>query len=278
MTDALPLSLVPAASALARSAGFVTAGSWPLLPGSCLRVRLAAVLALAAVCLPQAITGRSTVLPTDPGGATLPGVLVVILQEGLLGAALGCSVAAVSAAASWAVSIAQAALGDDGSPTESGPEEDPLDPLVGSAGALGRLAFWMSTAAFFTAGGERWVVGGLVASYRTLPPGLWQDSDLGALTGALAASSFGIAVSLAIPLLAAVVTFRLATAIVLRTARLSPGHGLLRAASMLVMLAALWLATDLLAARLGHALEGPIERAVGGVVRPPDVTPEPARE
>lgn len=254
MVDSTTLPLIPALCALARSAGFVTAGSWPLLPGACPRVRLAATFALTAACLPHAAAASDRSTPL----AALP-------LELLLGAALGGCVAAVSAAVSWAISFAQAALGDDGQPTEFTTEPDPLDPLVGSCGAMGRLAFWMGTAAFFGAGGERWLVGGFIGSYHTMPPGHWHTGDLASLAAELAASGFGLAVSLAIPLLAAVVTFRLSTALVLRTSSLSLGPGLLRAASTLMLLAVLWIAGDLWAGRLGHALEGPLDRAFGVV-------------
>lgn len=254
MTEFPPIPLLPALCALARSAGFVAVGSWPLLPGGCLRVRLAATVALTAAGFPQAIATA----PTAGGLASVP-------LEALLGMVLGACVAAVAAASAWAVSITLAALGEDGQPAETGCDEDPLEPLVGSGGALSRLAFWMGTAAFFTAGGERWVVGGIVASFRAMPPGTWQMADLETLAGELATTGFAIALSLATPLLAAVVTFRLTTAIVLRTASLAPGPGLLRALSILLVLAALVAAADLLAGGLGHALEGPLERAVGSV-------------
>jgi type III secretory pathway component EscT len=253
VTETLPIPLVPALCALARSAGFVAAGSWPLLPGGCLRVRLAATVALTAAALPRAVATTSA---QD---------LASVPLDGLLGLALGACVAAVAAATSWAVSLALAALGEDGQPAESGREDDPLEPLVGSGDALARLAFWMGTAAFFTAGGERWVVGGIVASFDSLPPGAWRLEDLGTLAGELATTGLAIAVSLAIPLLVAIVTFRLTTAIVLRTAGLAPAPGLLRAVSILLVLAGLVVAADLLAGRLGHALEGPLERALGGV-------------
>lgn len=252
MNDPLPISLLPTLCVLARSAGFVAAGSWPLLPGSCLRIRIAATIALSAACLPHAFNAADSA----PSLATVP-------LEAVVGCAMGFCVAAVSAAVSWAVSFALSAVGEDPQPDVTADEPSPVESIIGTSGALAQLAFWMGTAAFFSAGGERWIVGGLIGSYRSMPPGVWGEADVGRLVLELASSGFTIAVSLAIPLLAALVTFRLTTAIVLRTANLSPGPGLLQAATMIVALVAIVLAGDLWAGRLGNALEGPLERAVG---------------
>lgn len=209
--------LVPAACVGTRMGAAVAVGAVPLGDVLPLRARAALALTLAVVALPQAAAA--------PAADT---AWHALLAEAFIGAGLGLVVAFACAAAAWAGglvgSVAGLAWADD-----FGPAGDP------QAAGLARLAWWLGLAGFFAAGGHLAVVAGLVDSFRTIPPGA-APAVVADLVIAAPSLALHLAVTLAGPALAAVVTFHVAAAVCVRTVRFAPGQGMLQAAAALVAL------------------------------------------
>lgn len=192
--------------------------------------------ALAIVAIPMALAATDSTT-RGPVGPLLP----VLLGELLVGLMLGAAVAAILSATGWAGGLLGSVSGLSWA--------DDFDPsAAGESAGIARLAWWVGLAAFFSAGGHLAVVGGLIDSVRHLPIGdvfgvasrPWL-MNLALRTPAVAVS---LAAMLALPALAAVVAFHLASAICLRTVLFSPGPGLLQGLGSLVLLASLWLGAE----------------------------------
>ena len=69
---------------------------------------------------------------------------------------------------------------------------------------------------------------------------------------------------LAVPALAAVLAFHLATAVCLRTIPFTPGPGLLQALASLVLLAAVYLGAEAWSDGFGRMVTGPVESCFDG--------------
>ena len=254
-----PHSIV-AAGVCARVAAAVATGTLPILPGASLRIRIALAAALAVVAVPGA---WATAELAAPVAATAPAVGEMLAGELLVGLALGTAVAAVLAAAGWAGGILGSVSGlswaDDFDPDAAG---------QGESAGIARLARWVALAAFFAAGGQLAVVAGIVDSVRHVPVGTafggpardWIDSVAIAAPGA----ALELAVHIAMPALAAVVTFHLAAAICLRTIPFTPGQGLLQSLAAVVLLAAVWLAAESWAGGTTAALIGAVDGCFPG--------------
>lgn len=221
------------AGVCARMTAAVCTGTLPILEGVSFRIRAALSLALAVVAAPLAWRGAAI----DPGAS--PALLLA--GEAVVGLAAGTAMAAVLMATGWAGGILGSVSGlswaDDFSPAGDS-----------QAAGVARLAWWIGLAAFLAAGGQLTVVGGLVDSVLQIPVG-----SLGSATGresllrlavAMPTVAISLAVSLAIPALAAVLAFHLAAVFCLRTANFSPAPGFLQSLAALVLLGGLWLGLD----------------------------------
>lgn len=219
-----------------RMAVAVFVGAVPLAGLVPVPARAALALALAAVSLPAAGAARWATAPSAPA-APLP---LVIGGEAVVGLGLGLIMATVVAAAAWAGMLLGSATGltwADDFATEGDLE----------AAGMTRLARWLGVAGFIGGGGHLAVVGGLLDSVQRLPVGMataaLATGDRGSafIDSVTAAPAVGVSLALALaaPALAAVVTFHVAAAVCLRTVRFVPGPGLLQAAAALVLVATL---------------------------------------
>ena len=236
MTETLSPEIVVAAGVCGRIAAAVCTGTLPILPGGSFRIRLALALALVVVAVPMALAVQGTA-SARPVGSLLP----VLAGELLVGLMMGTAAAAVLSATAWAGGILGSVSGLSWA--------DDFDPdAAGESAGIARLAWWVGLAAFFTAGGQLAVVGGLIDSVRHLPIGAAFVGPPREWLVTLAVTTPAVAVSmaamLALPALAAVVAFHLASAICLRAVLFSPGPGLLQGLASLVLLCSLWLGAE----------------------------------
>jgi len=234
--ETLPAACIVAVGVCGRMVAAVATGTLPILPGGSLRIRLTLAVALAMVALPMALAVQNTPVPR-PIGPLLP----VLARELLVGLLMGTAAAAVLAATAWAGGILGSVSGLSWA--------DDFDPAAGGESAgIARLAWWVGLAAFFAAGGQLAVVGGLIDSVRHVPVGTAFGGTPAEWLMTLAVTTPAVAISLAatlaLPALVAVVAFHFASAICLRAIPFSPGAGLLQGLASLVLLASLWLGAE----------------------------------
>lgn len=244
-----------AAGVFARMAAAVAVGVLPITAGVGVRVQGAVVLALTMAALPLAAAAAPTTMT-----ASSP-LLFVVLAEAVVGLVLGLAAAAVFAAAGWAGGILGSVTGlswaDDFTP-----EGDP------QAAGMARLAWWMGLGGFLAAGGHVDLVVGLVDSVRTLPvasavaaDGRFSES-LEMLATTMPTVALSLALTLALPALAAVLAFHLVAVISVRTASFEPGQGLLQASASLVLLAAVCIGTDSWIGGFAALVQAPLEKTL----------------
>jgi flagellar biosynthetic protein FliR len=242
-----------AAGVIARIAAAIAVGVLPVTSGVGFRVQAAVALGLSIAAFPAADAAAPTAV-RDPLA-----LLWIVPAEAAVGLALGAAAASVLAAAAWMGAILGSVTGlswaDDFTP-----EGDP------QTAGVARLAWWTALAGFVAADGHLQVVAGLVESVRRLPigaavgaDGLWVDG-LTQLAATMPSVAFSLAVSLALPALAAVVAFHLVAAICVRTIRFDPGQGLLQAAASLVLFAAICIGTESWTAGFAALVQAPLER------------------
>ena len=159
MPETLSQEIVVAVGVCARIAAAVVTGTLPILPGGSFRIRLTLAFALAVVAVPMALAGQAA-YGSRPIGPLLP----VLAGELLVGLLMGTAAAAVLAATAWAGGILGSVSGLSWA--------DDFDPAAaGESAGIARLAWWVGLAAFFAAGGQLAVVGGLIDSVRHVPIG-----------------------------------------------------------------------------------------------------------
>lgn len=241
---------VCAAGVLARMGAAVAAGGLAIAPRVGGRVQAALALALTGAALPAAATR-----------AEQAAIVPLVAGELLVGLALGATVAAVLAAARWAGGVVGSLAGlswaDDFTP-----DGDPQ-----SAGTAA-LAGWLAVGGFLVADGHLQVIAGFVDSVRAIPVGALAAGEAAradALVSVVVAAptwALGLALALAGPALAAVLTFHVAAALCLRAVPLTPGAGLVQAAAALVLLAALAGNAEVWTSGLAAAARGPLERCL----------------
>lgn len=249
MMPAEVAALTIAAGACARITAAVAVATLPAFPGVSARVRLALAIGLTAAVLPAALRQTAGVA----GGWPL-----VVVGETIVGGVLGTAVAVVVGAAGWAGGLLGSASGLAWA--------DDFDPAgeSGSAG-IGRLAWWIGVAAFLSAGGQVAVVGGLLDSLAAIPVGTAVGNAgfsprLVAVMSSAPTLALSLALTLALPALAAVVAFHLASAICLRTVPFTPGAGLLQGLAAVVLLVALGCGLEAWVGGAGTLLHGALER------------------
>jgi flagellar biosynthesis protein FliR len=252
--DSLPdcLSADPAIAigVIVRMAAAVAAGGLPVFPRLEVRLQAVAVVAFSAVALPAAV-------PAAPRPPLVP----LLVGEAIVGLGLGLVAAVIFAAASWAGRILGTISGlswaDDFTP----------DAPAGD-GAAARLAGWLAVAGFLAAGGHLAIVAGLFDSVTRLPVGCLaatgEAGDLADLVATAPSLALGLAISLAAPAVAAVLSFHAAAAICLRTVRFAAGAGLLQAVASLVVLGAVWVGAGLWTEGFAAAAAPLLERCLRG--------------
>lgn len=228
-----PATLLVAVALLARMVAAIETAAPSLLPAVEARVRFAVALVLALAALPAALP-----VSRPPAVTGVGTVLVLLGGEACIGLLLGLVVTCIGSAVAWAGEILGTAGGIGWA---DGEEED----AAGSAAGVARLARWLALASFLAAGGLQGVVAGLIDGVRGLPPGLLTQGEspiggLVTLATAIPSATVGIAVSLAVPGMIAVLVFQLAAALCLRAAACDAGPGLLHAATALVVVAAIF--------------------------------------
>jgi len=256
ISGALSPEIVVAAGVCCRIVAAVATGTLPILPSGSFQIRLTLAFALAVVAVPMAwaVENTSTAGPVGP-------LLPVLVGELLVGLLMGTAAAAVLAATAWAGGILGSVSGLSWS--------DDFDPAAaGESAGISRLAWWVGLAAFFTAGGQLAVVGGLIDSVRHIPVGTAFGASPQEWLVTLAVTTPGVAISLAamlaMPALVAVMAFHLASAICLRSIPFSPGHGLLQGLGSLVLLASLWLGAEAWAGGSAIMMLRSIDACFGG--------------
>lgn len=206
-----------------------------LLPTVEIRTRIALGFLVTLAALPAALVAS----PLVPAEVPLSMALGVIAGEACVGLCLGLTVAAAVSAVAWAGEILG---GIAGLSWEDGEEEG----SAGSSAGVARLARWLALASFLAAGGLDIVLVTLIDGVRAMPVGLlggsataWPafESPFASSAMRMPSIAIGLAVSLAVPTLAAVLVFQLVAALSLRTASCDPGPGMLHAATALVVLA-----------------------------------------
>jgi flagellar biosynthesis protein FliR len=248
-----PTQAVVAVGVFARMAAVVWAGGLPLASGAGGRVQAAVAAVLTVAAVPAALAAAPT--PPLAGGS----ILGLVCGEALAGLGIGLAVAAVFASASWAGQLLGSVTGlswaDDfgaGSDTESA--------------GVGRLAWWLGLAGFIAAGGHEALIAGLVDGVRSLPVGAVGAAPVRAglveLVATMPSIGLALAMSLALPALAAVLACHLVAVIVVRSVGFDPGQGLLQAAAALVLLAAMCSGTDSWIGGFAAAVQPPLERCL----------------
>jgi flagellar biosynthetic protein FliR len=247
---------VLAAAVLARMSAAVFAGALPLADQVPLKVRGVLAVCLAVLALPAAAHNRAASLAAQPWPA-------VVLGEAVAGLGLGLVAAAIVAAAAWAGGLLGSVSGLSWADDFATPAGDP-EPT-----GVARLAWWLGVAGFFAAGGHLAVVAGLFESVRLMPVGSLfaaggAESPLVAVVAAAPAVALSLVTALAVPALAAVVTFHLALAICLRTVRFDPGQGLLQALAAIVVMFAFIAGAEAWLGGFGAVAHAQIERSFAG--------------
>ncbi len=153
--------------------------------------------------------------PELPPGALSNGLLGHLLTEALIGLLLGLSISLLLAAGEiMGEVISQMAGVAPGEPDETG---DALSPAT-------RLIGLLTIVLFILARGPEHLVGGILESFRALPPGsAWKQSALLPLLGELVRQGIGLAIRGIGPAVAALLT---ASAAVHLFQRVLPGSGL----------------------------------------------------
>ena len=219
--------LIVAAGLLARVVVGIEVAAHGLLPTVEFKARLALGLLVALAALPAAFIAS----PLATAELTLSAALATIAGEACVGLCLGLTVA-------WAGEILGSVAGlawEDG-------EEDEA---AGSSAGVARLARWLSLAGFLAAGGLDIVLVSLIDAVRSMPVGFLSGSATALPTFEtwavrMPSMAIGLAVSLAVPALAAVLVFQVVAALALRTASCDPGPGMLHAATALIVLATIF--------------------------------------
>jgi flagellar biosynthesis protein FliR len=251
LTTFTPAHAVVVAGVLARMAVAVWAGGMPLAAGAGFRVQAAVALVLAVAATPAALAASPT--PSLSGSS----VLGLLFGEALVGLGIGLAAAAVFASASWAGQLL-------GSVTGLSWADDFGEGSGAESAGVGRLAWWLGLAGFVAAGGHEAIVAGLVDGVRSLPVGAIATAaardNLLELVAAMPSIGLSLAISLALPALAAVLACHLVAAIAVRSVGFDPGQGLLQAVASLVLLAAVCGGTDSWIGGFAAAVQSPLER------------------
>jgi|688.fasta_scaffold67188_4 flagellar biosynthetic protein FliR len=260
MNAPLSAELLPdaalAAGVFMRMATAVAAGAMPLASRVGIRVRVAVAMVLAVAALPAARGTGDTL-------TRLPAWPFMLAGEAVVGLAMGAAAACVLAAAGWAGmilgSVAGLSWADDFTPDAEG------DP---QGAGMASFAAWLALAGFLAVGGHLHVVAGLIDSVRTMPVGTALNAGAApveAIVCTLPGLALSLALALAAPALAAVVTFHLATAICLRAIRFSPGPGVLQAVASLVLFAAVVAGAATWIGGFAAGVHAPLERCFSGL-------------
>ena len=226
--------LIVAAGLLARLVVGIEVAAHGLLPMVEFKARLALSILVALAALPAAFMAS----PLATAEPTLSAAIATIAGEASVGLCLGLTVSAAVSAVAWAGEILG---GVAGLAWEDGEE----DGAAGSSAGVARLARWLSLAGFLAAGGLDIVLVSLIDAVRSMPVGFlsgsataWPPFETWALR--MPSMAIGLAVSLAVPALAAVLVFQVVAALALRTASCDPGPGMLHAATALIVLATIF--------------------------------------
>lgn len=244
---------VIALGVLLRMIAVVAAGGLGMFPQIDMRVKGVTALALAAAALPAAVTTKVLEQPS---------LAPLLFGEAVVGFGLGLVVAVVLAAASWAGGIAATVAGlswsDDFSPEEN----------TGEGGGA-RLAGWLAVAGFLAAGGHLAVIAGLIESVRRFPVGAVAEDATGMFDVVIAmpSAALELAWALAVPALAAVLTFHVAIAICLRSVRFTVGQGLVQAAASIVLLGAILQGATMWTEGFATAAHAQLERGLTDIRR-----------
>ena len=227
-----PATLV-AAGLLARVLVAMETAAQGLLPTVEFRARLALTLVVALAALPTALAAS----PLTTSEPTLAVAIGAVAGEACCGLCLGLTVAAAISAVAWAGELIG---GVAGLSWEDGEEGE-----AGASAGIARLARWLALGGFLAAGGLDVVLVSLIDGVRSMPVGFlgrsltpWPRLESWAV--GMPSMAIGLAVSLAVPILAAVLIFQLVAAISLRVASCDPGPGLIHAATAMVVLAMLF--------------------------------------
>ncbi len=239
-----------AVAVIVRMAAAVAAGALGMFPHLDLRVKGLTAMILAAAALPAAAaTNRLVVRPS---------LVPLLAGEAVVGLGLGLVVAVVFAAAAWAggivASIAGLSWAEDVNPVEATGD-----------GSAAQLAAWLAVGGFLSAGGHLAIIVGLVDSVGRLPVGSVVDTGFSGLLDVVATmptAAIELAWSLAVPAVAAVLTFHVAAAICLRSIRFTVGAGLLQAAASLVLLGALLQGAATWTEGFASLAQGPLDRGL----------------
>lgn len=236
----MPLSLPPidavivaclaggAAVRVATAGVAAVRGALPDLPSQALTGIVIGLL----VAVAPTVIGRPWPEGTAAGWGSVPAVL---LGEALCGWILGTVAAAAFGIGGWGGTIL---AGTAGLSLEG-------DVPAGDAqgGSLARLGWWIGAMAFLAAGGARFLVVALIASFDRIPVGaiggFGVPPDLAATVGTVPAIVLEMAVGLAVPALVAVIAANLAVAIGLRALGIAPPAGIVPTLTALVVLATL---------------------------------------
>lgn len=244
MNHELAAAVAVCLAVLARCGGFVAASTFPVYPGVGMQVRLAMAIVVSAAAMPGVLGAGPIAEGITPLG---------IAAELILGLAMGTSVACVTAAAAWAFGMAAAASGLAGA--------DDADPLSVESAGIARLAWWIAAGGFVASGGARGLLGGLLDSFQTMPIAGGNDgavSHVLAVATDLPVAAFTIAVSLALPVLAAMLAYHAVVAVATRAAGFEPGAGLVQASAAILLLVILFLTADVWIAGLPRRIDGAI--------------------
>ena len=260
-----PAAAIVVAGLAVRVAGLLLVGGQRLYPGLTPQLWLGLLLVVAVATAPAAIAASQT------AAAPLPPLPLLFGSEFLVGAGLGIAVALlISAVAAAGAMLAATAGLDWAAAFTPGSEDRP---------GVARLCGWLGFAAFVIAGGQRLVVNGLLESCWRLPIGRLAGSvgmvefPLAEMLIQLPSVGLSLAVSLAFPVLVAVLTTHITAAICLRTVSFTPGIGLLQGVAAVVLLGGLLLGSRQWSEQAGRLLISPLEATFAAVTVPGSAEP-----
>ena len=257
------LPVVVIVGVLARIGGMFLAGGMRLFPGVTVGLRLGIVVIVALAATPAAM------LATQQGLAVESLSLVpTIATELLIGCGLGLAVAMLVSVAEIAGGMLASVAGLNWA--------EAFTPGGSGGPGVARLCGWLGLAAFVVAGGQQAAVASLLDSFWTLPIGATSapadafGSPFVERLIQLPSLCLALSFAVALPILVAVITTHVASAICLRSVAFTPGPGLLQGIAAVVLLGGLIAGSRQWTGEIGRVMMRPLETTFESVSCPKD--------
>ncbi|HBU38172.1 MAG TPA: hypothetical protein DEB70_10270 [Planctomycetaceae bacterium] len=248
-------TLFVSAGVLARIASVLLGGGMRLFPGGSIHLRIAILFILGLAAAPVAISVVQVQNVKEE--SFFPMMLSELLVGGCLGLSISFLVTVFESVGSVFANVTGLNWADVFTPGGSG------------GPGVTRLCGWVGLASFVLAGGQQFVVAGLIDSFLQMP--------VGALAGTnelfevpivmrlieLPSLCLQLALMISAPILVAVITAHLTATICMRSIAVTPGPGLMQGIAAAVMLGGLIVGSQQWAGHAGEILREPFEASFG---------------